>query len=129
MTIRTREKTVTFEKPFDLEGYPDMFPAGTYRVETDEELVEGISFIVYRRKSTILHLLPDANHPGRRQSLTVDPDRLDAALMSDRMSAEGTLDQTPGSGQFESTEDSRREKVDRNAIDAGEDDGMIVHPG
>lgn len=132
MTIRTREKTVTFKKPFDLEGYPDMFPAGTYRVETDEELLEGVSFTVYRRKSTILHLLPNADRPGRRQSLTIDPDRLDAALMRDRMSAEGTVDQDPVPGKSEPSEGSRREYVDRRAIEASieasEDDGSVIRP-
>jgi hypothetical protein len=41
---RTLSKTVTFSKPFLLKGIGRMLPAGTYRVVTDEELIEGVSF-------------------------------------------------------------------------------------
>ena len=128
MTIRTSEKTVTFKKPFDLEGYPDLFPAGTYLVETDEELLEGVSFTVYQRKTTVLHLLASPEYPGRRQSLTIDPNELDAALLRDRMSPENPADKNPRTEQIERSNEARRENVDLRTIEAGEDDGMIVHP-
>jgi hypothetical protein len=41
---RTFSKTVVFTKPFLLKGIDRMLPAGDYRVVTDEELIEGISF-------------------------------------------------------------------------------------
>jgi len=41
MTARTRAKTVTFLHPFVLEGIDEVLPAGDYRVETDEELIEA----------------------------------------------------------------------------------------
>ena len=44
MTIRTSEKTVTFRNPFVIGGFDEVLPAGVYSVETDEELLEGISF-------------------------------------------------------------------------------------
>jgi hypothetical protein len=128
MTTRTSEKTVTFKRPFDLEGYPDLFPAGTYRVETDEELLEGVSFTVYRRKATLLHLPANPEHPGLRQTLTIDPNRLDAALMRDRMSPGSPADQNSGPEKFERSHDSHHESVNRQSMEASEDDGMIVHP-
>jgi hypothetical protein len=49
MTTRTSNKTVTFRRPFVLGGFDEVLPAGAYCVETDEELLEGMSFPAYRR--------------------------------------------------------------------------------
>ncbi len=70
MTIRTSEKTVIFERPFILSGFDQLLQAGAYRVQTDEELMEGISFPAYRRVATLLHI---ETVPGVSQTLTVDP--------------------------------------------------------
>lgn len=83
MTIRTRIKSVTFRKPFALGGLDEALPAGVYRVDTEEELLEGLSFLAYRRVSTLIHLHPKAGHPGRVLILAIDPQELDAALMLD----------------------------------------------
>jgi len=88
MTLRTSTKTVTFGRPFVLDGFDEVLPAGVYRVETDEELLEGVSFPAYRRKLTLLHLHAKPGHPGLRQTLTIDPNELDAALKRDQEPAE-----------------------------------------
>src|SRR6185295_18120733 len=44
MGQRTTSKTVTFALPFLLKGVDRVLPAGDYRVVTDEELMEGLSF-------------------------------------------------------------------------------------
>jgi hypothetical protein len=54
MPTRTSSKTVTFGHPFWLKGVDRTLPPGDYRVMTDEDLVEGLSFPVYRRVSTML---------------------------------------------------------------------------
>jgi hypothetical protein len=54
MTVRTTSKTVTFMHPFNLSGTDEVQPAGTYTVETDEELPEPASFPAYRRISTMM---------------------------------------------------------------------------
>jgi hypothetical protein len=51
MTIRTSSKTVTFAHPFLLKGVDRILAAGDYRVVTDEELIEGLSFPAYRPRS------------------------------------------------------------------------------
>jgi hypothetical protein len=82
MTTRTREKTVTFANPFELEGVGHRLPAGEYRVLTDEELIEGVSFPVYRRTATMIFVPVQ----GRRNSIemvTIDPAALRAALELD----------------------------------------------
>lgn len=77
-------KTVTFRRPFVLGGVDEMLPAGAYSVETDEELLEGISFPAYRRILTLIGLHPKPGHPGLTQKLTIDPNELDAALKRDQ---------------------------------------------
>ena len=78
MTTRTSRKTVTFKMPFSLEGIDRSLPAGSYEVITDEELVEGLSFPVYRRIATMMLV------PGRLsrsvEMVTIDPLALAAAL-------------------------------------------------
>jgi hypothetical protein len=44
MTMRTSQETVTFRRPFSLSGLDQLQPAGSYTVETSEELLEGPSF-------------------------------------------------------------------------------------
>ena len=81
MTTRTSRKTVTFKMPFLLEGIDRSLPAGSYEVITDEELVEGLSFPVYRRIATMM-LVP--GHLARSvEMVTVDPLALATALERD----------------------------------------------
>ena len=70
MTVRTIKRTVTFMRPFTLDCFDRELPAGPYIVETDEELLEGISFPVYRRIATLIHL---HSHAGLTQTLNRPP--------------------------------------------------------
>jgi hypothetical protein len=56
MTARTTSRTVTFAHPFNLSGTDEVQPAGTYTVETDEELRQTSSFPSYGRSATLLRL-------------------------------------------------------------------------
>jgi hypothetical protein len=80
--------TVTFRRPFVLGLLDEVLPAGAYHVEIDEELLEGISFPVYRRTSAQIDLPPDPRHPGRTQTLIIDPKELEAALKRDHTAVE-----------------------------------------
>ena len=66
--------------PFLLKGVDRALPAGDYRVVTDEELMEGLSFPVYRRVSTMI-LVPTESRQAV-EMLTVDP--LDLQVAQDR---------------------------------------------
>jgi hypothetical protein len=83
MKTRTNRKTVTFGGAFVLGGLDRELPAGAYVVETDEELIEGLSFPAWRRVATLIHLPAMPAHPGRTETLSVDPTVLDAALSRD----------------------------------------------
>jgi len=66
MLTRTRNSTVTFQRPFTLAGLDKLLPAGIYLVETQEELLQSLSFIAYLRIATWISL---ASHDGNpRQS-------------------------------------------------------------
>ena len=127
MTKRTSKKTVTFRKPFVLGGFDEVLPPGAYNVETDEELLEGISFPAYRRILTVIHLHAKFDNPGLIRTLTIDPNELDAALKHDQAQAELPVGRDASQEALKGTTESRREKADDQAIERGEDDGMAVH--
>ena len=56
MSLRTRRETVTFTRPFSLQDGTEP-SSGSYEVVTDEELIEALSFPVYRRVATMM-LIP-----------------------------------------------------------------------
>jgi hypothetical protein len=54
MTTRSRRETITFKHPFRIKGIDRLLPAGGYEVITDEEMIEGLSFAVFRRVATMI---------------------------------------------------------------------------
>jgi len=114
--IRTTEKTVIFRHPFFINNLDEPLPAGDYLVETDEELLEGVSFRAYRRILTVMQLPAVFGHPGATHSLTVDPDELDAALKRDREIRGAREDRAFVQVSLPQVVESCRETADRNAI-------------
>jgi hypothetical protein len=82
MIARALSKTVVFSKPFLLRGIDRMLPAGDYRVVTDEELIEGLSFPAYRRVSTMI-FVPAMHGASAVEMVTIDPLDLRSALDRD----------------------------------------------
>jgi hypothetical protein len=79
MTTRSSNEMVSFSQPFLLKGIDRELPAGSYRVVTDEELIEGLSFPAYRRVSTMIFV------PGQASSVEmVSIDPLDLKALQDR---------------------------------------------
>jgi hypothetical protein len=87
MSVRTRERTWTFSNSFMLRGVDRELPAGSYRVTTDEELIEGLSFPVYRRVATMI-FVPAQGHPGAIEMVPIDPAELRAALDRDALAVD-----------------------------------------
>jgi len=84
MTMRTTKSTVIFMRPFNLGGFDGEQPAGSYSVETDEELLEGVSFPAYRRMATMMQLDASARASAANlQVAVINPDELAAALAAD----------------------------------------------
>ncbi len=88
MTMRTTKSTVTFTRPFRLGAFGEQFPAGRYPIETDEELLEGVSFPAYRRTATMMQLTADPLHLGVTEIAVVDPGLLEEALAADAANAQ-----------------------------------------
>ena len=80
MTTRTTSRTVTFHRPFALEGLARDVPAGTYLVETEEALMDTVLSLVWRRVSTAIRLRTAVG----TQDYFIDPEHLEAALLRDR---------------------------------------------
>ena len=70
MTMRTTKSTVTFQAPFSVPSISGEQPAGTYDIEIDEELIEGIERTAYRRVATLLYLR--TNRGTRTCTITAD---------------------------------------------------------
>jgi hypothetical protein len=81
MTTRTTTKTVAFHRPFNLKGVDRLLPPANYRVVTDEDLIEGLSFPAYRRASTVIFV--PAESGCAVEMVTIDPSDLLAAIERD----------------------------------------------
>ena len=79
MTVRTSSKTLTCAHPFLLKGVDRILAAGDYRVVTDEELIEELSFPVYRRVATMIFVPAKSGSASTVEMVTIDPQDLQAA--------------------------------------------------
>ena len=111
MTIRTSERRVSFKRPFVLGRWGEVLPAGDYSVETDEELLDCISFPAYRRIVTLIHLHAGPDSPGLTRTAVIDPRDLDAALSRDA-APETPVDRVPCQEMTEVSGRLQMEKAD-----------------
>jgi hypothetical protein len=88
MTQRTVHSTITFSQQFQLSGFEEPLQAGTYKIETLEELVEGVSFPVWRRIETLLFLNQQPGQPKLTQVAVIDPVELEEARRRDEAGRE-----------------------------------------
>lgn len=87
MIGRTTRKTFSFSSPFALERGGRLLPPGAYEVVTDEELIEGLSFPVYRRVATMMLVPAQSSGSASIEMLTIDPAALAAAVEQDAAAA------------------------------------------
>jgi len=81
--VRTTRQAITFDQPFALTAVDEVQPAGTYTVDVDEELIEGLSFLAYRRVATTIYLPVPRGGAGSVQAVRVDPGELVAGSRHD----------------------------------------------
>jgi len=82
MTTRTSSKTVTFCRSFCIGGVNRLLPPADYQVVTEEELIESLSFLAYRRVSTTM-IVPGEAGSTTVETVTIDPLDLQAAQEED----------------------------------------------
>jgi len=80
MRTRTTSKTVIFAQPFIVDAADGEQPPGIYTVETEEELLESVSFPAYRRVATVMHC---HSNSGVVRYVNIEPRALVAALARD----------------------------------------------
>src|SRR5438445_1502554 len=73
MPDRTTHSIAHFTAAFALGGLEGPLPAGDYDIDHDEELIEGMSHIAWRRVATFIHLPARAvKNPTTSQLVAID---------------------------------------------------------
>ena len=125
MSVRTTTTTVTFVHPFSLNGTVEAYPAGTYTVETDEELLQASSIPAYRRIATLLRL-ERTTGTVQAQIVETNPVELAGALARDAQPdetvlqpghSEGVVSRKRARGRMESFREGWKHWVTFNATD------------
>lgn len=98
MMNRTTLTHVVFARPFSLTGLDGLQPAGTYAIETEEELLEGLSFPAYRRTGTVMLLPARSGSMITGQAVAVDPVELAAIARASKTDLEQARDCDDKSG-------------------------------
>src|SRR5205809_6120288 len=124
MTVRTTSRTVTFVHPFNLSGTDEVQPAGTYTVETDEELLQAASIPAYRRIATLIRLSARSTGTVLTQIVETNPVELAGALARDAQPdetvpqpahSEGVVPRRRGGGRMLSFREGWKRWVSLNA--------------
>jgi hypothetical protein len=87
MSARTTHSIAHFTAPFVLGGVEGRLPAGDYDIDHDEELVDGLSWLAWRRVATFIHLPARTLKGSTSQLVAIDQTELEAALTRDRENA------------------------------------------
>lgn len=83
MPERSTETIITFANAFHIKGLDHPQMPGQYLVVTEEVLLEGLSFPVWQRTATLMHL-PAITAPAvMRQVFRIDAEDLVAAMAAD----------------------------------------------
>jgi hypothetical protein len=92
MFTRRTSRTVIFHRPFILDGFDKVQPAGSYAVETEEEELGSVYAPASRHMGSTIIL----NSPGRRERFPFDPQDLVEALERDSKPPALQDDHSPG---------------------------------
>ncbi|CCV08793.1 conserved hypothetical protein [Mesorhizobium metallidurans STM 2683] len=87
MSSRTTHSIAHFEAPFMLGGLEGKLPAGDYDIDHDEELIDGMSWLAWRRVATFIHLPARTMKSSTSQLVAIDHAELETALKHDRENA------------------------------------------
>ena len=83
MAERLTRTAAVFVHPAKIEGVEGLLAAGTYRVETVEEQIPGLSFVAYRRLQTTIEIPVRSGALSGWQVVAIKPEALQRALEKD----------------------------------------------
>jgi hypothetical protein len=83
LTVRTTRAVASFKEPFLLRALEGMQPAGDYNVYYEDELIQGLSRVAYRRVSTILQTPSLSSPQDQSRLVSISETDLEVALMKD----------------------------------------------
>lgn len=92
MTTWIRKSTAIFTRPFTLDGFEGRLPAGTYQIESEQDILEGMFLPDCLRTSVLIHLHATAGSPALAQTLTIPWEVLERAQIRDQAPAERPSD-------------------------------------
>jgi hypothetical protein len=88
MVNRTSRTVVCFSSTFGLPNVDGPQPAGSYHVDHDEEAIESLSRLAWRRVASFIDLPGIGQHGTMHQVAPINPVGLDAAIEKDRKNHE-----------------------------------------
>lgn len=83
---------LTFRRPFVIDGFDGVLPAGAYKLESEQQILDGRFLPDSLRSSVLIHLHAKLGSPALAQTLTVPWDVLETALSCDQLPAEMPAD-------------------------------------
>ena len=86
MIARITQSTVHFGAPFSLSGVNRILPPGDYTLAEDDELIEGLPWLAYRRVGAFLYL-PDVSSHDKPRPGPVDYSELETVRRQDQQNA------------------------------------------
>ncbi|MDR6632362.1 hypothetical protein J2X72_001146 [Phyllobacterium sp. 1468] len=84
MVTRVKHSVVQFAHPFTLPGIEGTMPPGEYGVDEDEEIIDGMLLVSYRRVATYITVPARNIASSKRQVFAINYGELSAALEWDR---------------------------------------------
>jgi hypothetical protein len=105
--MRTSRRSIVFNRPFRLKGIDRVLRPGKYEIVTDEELIDGLSFLAYRRVATMM-IVPALSHQSSSvEMVAIDPHDLAVALERDQPAQHASNNAAPPTA---ATSTSRQER-------------------
>ena len=83
MFNRTNHRSIHFNRPFQLPDTVETFAAGDYDVDEDEVLIEGLSWLAYRRVATFIKVPATIENQYRMRLIAIEPDELERIITLD----------------------------------------------
>jgi hypothetical protein len=85
MTSRTIRSVAHFSRSFWLPGFDEAQPSGDYQVEHEEEAIDSMTTVAWRRTACFIHLPGIGMRATRHEIAAIDAADLESALEKDRL--------------------------------------------